>query len=80
MAIRIFGYFNKYPKRGYEINQHPLTIGVEYEKVNMNYSFGNQYAYFNEEITGPVFCTHINLNTYCDLTRYSGRYGASIQH
>ena len=46
----------------------------------MNYSFGNQYAYFNEDITGPVFCTHINLNTYCDLTRYSGRYGASIQH
>ena len=44
MAIRIFGYFKKYPKRGYEINQHPLTIGVEYEKVNMKHDFGNQYA------------------------------------
>ena len=52
MARRIFGYLNKYPKRGYSINPQPLTINADYEKVHMKYYFGNQYAYFNEDIYG----------------------------
>ena len=40
----MFGYLKKYPKIGYVINPQPLTIGVDCEKVQMKYVFGNQYA------------------------------------
>ena len=43
LSRRIFGYLKNYQKRGYEINLQPLTVGVDYYKVNMNYDFGNQY-------------------------------------
>ena len=36
LARRIFGYLEKYPKRGYAMNSQPLTIDVDYEKVQMN--------------------------------------------
>ena len=47
---RIFGYLNNYPKRGYATNPRPLTIDSNYYKVQMNYDFVNQYAYFSEDI------------------------------
>ena len=50
LDTRRFGYLKKYPKRGYAINPHALTVDFEYEKVHMKYDFGNQYAYFNEDI------------------------------
>ena len=50
LAMRIFGYLKKYPKRGYTINPQPLTINVTYEKVQMKYYFVNQYLYFSEDI------------------------------
>ena len=50
MNRRIFGYFKKYPKIGYTINPQTLTVHDDYEKVQMKYYFGNQYAYFIEDI------------------------------
>ena len=54
----IFGYLKNSPKQGYEINPQTLTVNVEYEKVQMKYNFGNQYAYFSEDIydhlPGPI--------------------------
>ena len=50
LARIIFGYLKKYPKRGYAINQQPLTIDGNYEKVQMKFDFWNQYEYFSEEI------------------------------
>ena len=47
---RIFGYLKKYPKRGYEIKLQPPTINSGYEKFQIKYYLGNQYAYFSEEI------------------------------
>ena len=44
LARRMFGYLKKYPKIGYEINPQPMTIDANYEKVQMKYYFGNQYA------------------------------------
>ena len=47
---RVFGYLNKYPRRGYEINTKRLTIDANYEKVQIKYDFGNQYSYFSDDI------------------------------
>ena len=35
---------------GYEINPQPLTINMEYNKVELKMDFGNQYSYFQEYI------------------------------
>ena len=45
---RIFCYLKKHPKRGCTINPQLLTIDADYDKVQMNHDFGNQYAYFSE--------------------------------
>ena len=37
LSRKIFGYSKKNPKRGYIINPQPLTIDVDYEKVQMKY-------------------------------------------
>ena len=50
LAKNLFGYLNKYPNQGYAINPQPLTIYMEYEKVELNMDFGNQYSYFQEDI------------------------------
>ena len=50
LSRSIFGYLKKYPKIGYANNPQPLTIDANFEKVQMKYDFGNQYAYFSEEI------------------------------
>ena len=50
LVRKIFGYLRNYPKLGYEINPHPLIVDADYEKVQMNYYFVNQYSYFSEDI------------------------------
>ena len=50
MDRKIFGYFKKYPKRGYVINLQPLTVYANCEKFQMKYGFVNKYSYFNEDI------------------------------
>ena len=47
---KVFWYIKKYTKQGYAINTQPLTINIEYEKVELSIDFGNQYSYFQEEI------------------------------
>ena len=39
----------KYPKRGYALNPQPLTIYMEYDKLELNIYYGKQYLYFQEE-------------------------------
>ena len=50
LAKKVFGYLKEYPKQGYGINPQPLTIYMEYKKVNMNMYFGNKYSYLQEDI------------------------------
>ena len=50
LANKVFGYLNKYTKQGYDINTQPLNIDMEYNKLDLNMNFGNQYSYFQEEI------------------------------
>ena len=40
----------KYPKRGYALNPQPLTIYMQYDKVEIKMDFVNQYSYLQEEI------------------------------
>ena len=46
LANKVFGYLNKYSKRGYTINNQPLNISMDDEKVDLRMDFGNQYSYF----------------------------------
>ena len=59
LAKKVFGYLEKYPKRGYATNPQPLTIKMEYEKVELKIDFGSQYSYFQEDIDDrspePIF-------------------------
>ena len=69
MARSIFGCLKKVPKQGYEINPQTLTVNVEYEKVQMNYDFGNQYAYFSgdidEQFLGPLL-DELDIHVFVD--------------
>ena len=69
MDRKIFGYFKKYPKRGYVINLQPLTVYANCEKFQMKYGFGNQYAYFSEDIdenfTEPLL-DEFNIHVFVD--------------
>ena len=49
LSKQVFVYLKKYIKHGYDINTQPLTINMEYEKVELKMDFGNQYSYFKEE-------------------------------
>ena len=59
LAQKVFGYMKKYPKHGYAINTKPLTIDMDYKKVDLKMDFWNQYSYFQEEIDDrfpePIF-------------------------
>ena len=44
LATIIFGYLKKNPIIGYAINPQPLTVDSNYEKFQMKYYSGNQYA------------------------------------
>ena len=46
LVYKVFGYMNKYPKRGYATNTQPLNINMDDEKVDLRMDFGNQYSYF----------------------------------
>ena len=50
LSNKVFGYLNKYPKQGYIINPQPLTIDIEYNKLELKMDFVNQYSYFQEDI------------------------------
>ena len=58
------------PKRGYAINPQLLTIDAGYEKFQMKYDFGNQYAYFSEEIddqfTEPLL-VELDIHVFLDV-------------
>ena len=69
LSRRIFCYLKNYPKQGYAINPQPLNVDVEYEKVKMKYDFGNQYAYFNEEISEQLperLLDELEINVFAD--------------
>ena len=51
---KVFWYIKKYTKQGYAINTQPLTINIDYEKVELSIDFGNQYSYFQGE-TNEIF-------------------------
>ena len=54
MSRRIFGCLINYPKIGYAMNPHPLTIDSDYDKVHMNYYYGNKYVYFSQYIDDQI--------------------------
>ena len=39
LAQKVFGYMKKYPKHGYAINTKPLTIDMDYKKVDLKMDF-----------------------------------------
>ena len=69
LSKRVFGYMNKYPKQGHDINLQPLTINMEYKRVELKIFSGNQYSYFQEEIgdrfPDPLFDS-LDLNIFVD--------------
>ena len=72
LARRIFGYLKKYPKMWYAINPQPLTIDVDYEKVQMNHDLGNHYAYFSEDIDEQFlepFLDELGIRVFVDYKR-----------
>ena len=68
LAVKVFGYLKKFPKRGYAINPQPLVLG-EYEEVSAIMDFGNQYSYFHEDLD-PRFpeplLKELETTIFCD--------------
>eukprot|EP00957_Ditylum_brightwellii_P038814 2933520-Ditylum_brightwellii.AAC.1 len=42
LARKVFGHLKKYLKYGYAINPMPLRLNMEYKKVEIKISYGNQ--------------------------------------
>ena len=46
LVNKAFGYMEKYPKREYAINPQPMTINMEYNKVELKMDFGKSVLLF----------------------------------
>ena len=69
LAQQVLGYLKKHQKKGYVVNIKSPTVDNRYQKIDIKKEFGNQYAYFKEDID-PKFPTplinELDLSFFCD--------------
>jgi len=69
LAKHLLGYLKKYPRLGYTVNPAPPSIDHDYQQVELKQDFGNQYAYFNEDLDPrfPVaLVPELDINIFVD--------------
>ena len=70
LAQQLLGYMKKHKKKGYVVNIKSPTVDIRYQKIDIKKEFGNQYAYFKEDID-PKFPTPLinefDLSFSCDI-------------